>query len=110
VLDKSAASEDDLMSITLDAGAEDIVDQGDTWQVTTAPTDLNAVRAALDAAGIAVTSADLPMLPTTTVALDDGSSARQVLRVIEALEEEDDVQAVHANFDIPDAVLEEVSA
>ncbi|MGH9025830.1 MAG: YebC/PmpR family DNA-binding transcriptional regulator [Acidimicrobiia bacterium] len=110
VLEKSAASEDDLMTITLDAGAEDIVDQGDTWQVTTAPTDLHAVRGALGEAGLGVTSADLPMLATTTVALADESSAKQVLRVIEALEDLDDVQGVHSNFDIPDTVLESVSA
>jgi YebC/PmpR family DNA-binding regulatory protein len=110
VLEKAAASEDELMTVTLDAGAEDIVDQGDAWQVTTAPTDLNAVRAALEGAAIAVTSAELPMLATTTVGLADESSARQVLRVIEALEDEDDVQAVHSNFDIPDTVLEAVSA
>jgi YebC/PmpR family DNA-binding regulatory protein len=110
VLDKSAASEDDLMMITLDAGAEDIVDQGETWQITSAPTDLHAVRSALEGAGVGVTSAELPMLATTTVALSDETSAKQVLRVIEALEDEDDVQAVHSNFDIPDAVLESVSA
>ena len=110
VLDKAAATEDDLMTVTLDAGAEDIVDQGDTWQVTTPPTDLHAVRTALEGADITVTSADLTMLPTTTVELADESSARAVVRVIEALEEQDDVQAVHANFDIPDNVLEAVSA
>jgi YebC/PmpR family DNA-binding regulatory protein len=110
VLDKSAASEDDLMTLTLDAGAEDIIDQGDTWEITSAPTDLHAVRSALEGAGIGVTSAELPMLATTTVALGDEASAKQVLRVIEALEDEDDVQAVHANFDIPDTVLESVSA
>lgn len=110
VLDKSAASEDDLMTLTLDVGAEDIVDQGDTWEITSAPTDLHAVRSALEGAGIGVTSAELPMLATTTVALGDETSAKQVLRVIEALEDEDDVQAVHSNFDIPDTVLESVSA
>jgi len=110
VLDKAAATEDDLMTVTLDAGAEDIVDQGDTWQVTTPPTDLHAVRTALEGAGITVGSAELTMLPTTTVELADESSARAVVRVIEALEEQDDVQAVHANFDIPDNVLEAVSA
>ena len=107
VLDKAAASEDDLMLAALDAGAEDIEDQGDTWQVTTPPTDLHAVRDALEAAGIAVTSADT----------HDGRrpprwrsrrrrAPRTVLRVIDALEEHDDVQNVYANFDIPDDVLE----
>ena len=77
ILEKSAASEDDLMLAALEAGAEDIEDQGDTWQITTGPTDLHAVRTALDEAGIAVTSADLTMLPSQTVALGD-AVARQV--------------------------------
>jgi YebC/PmpR family DNA-binding regulatory protein len=110
ILEKAAATEDDLMLAALDAGAEDIEDQGDTWQITTAPTDLHAVRTALDEAGIAVTSADLTMLPSSTVALGDASSAKSVLRVIDALEEHDDVQNVYANFDIPDDVLQSVYA
>ena len=108
MLDKSAATEDDLMLAALEAGAEDIADQGDTWQITTAPTDLHAVRTALEEAGIAVTSGDLTMLPTTSVELDEASKAKSVLRVIDALEEHDDVQNVYANFDIPDDVLEAV--
>jgi YebC/PmpR family DNA-binding regulatory protein len=110
ILEKSVATEDDLMLAALDAGAEDIQDQGDTWQVTTAATDLHAVRTALDEAGIAVTSADLTMLPTITVALAEPSAAKSVLRVIDALEEHDDVQNVYANFDIPDDVLQVVYA
>jgi len=110
VLGKNTVSEDDLMLAALDAGAEDIADQGDTWQITTAPSDLHSVRSALDTAGIAVTSADLTMLATTTVALDEASKARSVLRVIDALEEHDDVQNVYANFDIPDDVLRAVYA
>jgi transcriptional/translational regulatory protein YebC/TACO1 len=98
------------MDVTLDAGAEDIDDQGDTWQVTTGPSELHAVRSALDAAGIAFTSADLTMLPSTTVALGDAAHAKSVLRVIDALEEHDDVQNVYANFDIPDDVLQAVYA
>jgi len=107
---KAAVSEDDLMLAALDAGAEDIEDQGDAWQVTTAPTDLHAVRTALDGGGITVTSADLTMLPSTTIALSDASSAKSVLRVIDALEEHDDVQNVYANFDIPDDVLQSAYA
>jgi YebC/PmpR family DNA-binding regulatory protein len=110
LLPKEAASEDELMLAALDAGAEDIEDLGDTWQVTTAPTDLHAVRTALAAAGITATSADLTMLPSTTIALSDASSAKSVLRVIDALEEHDDVQNVYANFDIPDDVLESAYA
>jgi transcriptional/translational regulatory protein YebC/TACO1 len=98
------------MLAALEAGAEDITDQGDSWQVTTPPTDLNAVRTALDEAGIAITSADLTMLPSQTVPLSDEQSAKQVLRLVDTLEEHDDVQAVHANFDIPDDVLQSVMA
>ena len=110
ILEKSAATEDDLMLAALDAGAEDITDQGDTWQVTSGPTALHAVRTAIEAAGITITSADLTMLPSQTVELRDEASARPVLRLIDALEEHDDVQAVFANFDIPDDVLQEVMA
>ena len=110
ILDKSAASEDDLMLAALDAGAEDIADLGTTWQVTTGATDLHSVRVALDAAGIAVASADQTMLPSTTVELNEASKAKSVLRVIDALEEHDDVQNVYANFDIPDDVLQAVYA
>jgi YebC/PmpR family DNA-binding regulatory protein len=110
MVDKAAADEDDLMLAALDAGAEDIDDQGDTWQVTTAPTSLHAVRSALDDAGIAVANTDLTMLATTSVPLTDEAGARAVLRVIDALEENDDVQNVYANFDIPDNVLQAVMA
>jgi YebC/PmpR family DNA-binding regulatory protein len=105
ILEKSAAGEDDLMLVALEAGAEDIEDQGDTWQITTPPTDLHAVRTALDDAGIAFTSADLTMLPQQSVPLEDATSAKQVLRVIDALEQHDDVQSVYANFDIPEEVM-----
>jgi YebC/PmpR family DNA-binding regulatory protein len=105
ILDKSVATDDELMLAALEAGAEDISDLGDTWQVTTAPTDLHAVRTALEEGGMAVTSVDLVMLPSSTVELDDASKAKSVLRVIDALEEHDDVQNVYANFDIPDDVL-----
>ncbi|MGZ6995287.1 MAG: YebC/PmpR family DNA-binding transcriptional regulator [Acidimicrobiia bacterium] len=110
LLDKSAVSEDDLMLAALEAGAEDIEDQGDTWQVTTAPGDLHAVRTAIEEAGIAVSSGDLTMLPSQVIALDDAGSAKSVLRVIDALEDHDDVQNVFANFDIPDDVLQAVLA
>jgi len=110
ILPKAAASEDDLLLLVLDAGAEDVEDQGDTWQVTAPASDLVAVRAALEEAGIEFTSADLTMLPQQSVPLEDASSAKQVLRVIDALEEHDDVQNVYANFDIPNDVMEAVMA
>ncbi len=106
---KSAAAEDDLMLAALDAGAEDIEDLGDTWQVKTPPSDLHTVRSALDAAGITVASADLTMVASTSIELADASSAKSVLRVIDALEDHDDVQNVYANFDVPESVLEAVA-
>jgi YebC/PmpR family DNA-binding regulatory protein len=108
-VDKSA-DEDELMLAAADAGADDINDNGDEWQVTTPPTELHAVRTAIEEAGFKVASADLTMIPTTVVALDQESQAKTVLRLMDALEEHDDVEAVYANFDIPDAVLEAVSA
>jgi YebC/PmpR family DNA-binding regulatory protein len=110
ILEHSAATEDDIMLAALDAGAEDIVDTGDTWVITTGATDLHTVKTALDEAGIASTSSDLTMLPTSTVPLDSESSARSVLRVVDALEDHDDVQNVYANFDIPDDILSTVIA
>jgi YebC/PmpR family DNA-binding regulatory protein len=101
--------EDELMLVALDAGAEDIADDGELWRVTCAPTDLHKVRTAIEAAGMAVDSADLSMVPQATIALDDAESARKVLRLIDALDEHDDVQNVHANFDIPDEILATVS-
>src|SRR5206468_563488 len=105
---KKAATEDDLMLIALDAGAEDIGDTGDTWQITTAPADFNAARSALEAADLPIESSDLTMVPTNTVPLSNETDARKVLRVIDLLEDHDDVQNVYANFDIPDSVLEMV--
>jgi YebC/PmpR family DNA-binding regulatory protein len=104
------ADEDDIMMAALDAGIEDLTDEGDTWRLTTAPTDLPAVRAALDEAGIGFESADTTMLPTTTVPLETAEAAKAVLRVLDALDESDDVQDVFANFDIPDDILQTVGA
>lgn len=110
VIDKAAASEDDLMLAALEAGAEDLSDQTDTWLVTTPPTDLHSVTESLTAAGIAFVSAELTMIPSTTVAISDAPAAKQVLRVVDALEEHDDVQNVYANFDMADDVLQAVMA
>ncbi|MDQ1402098.1 MAG: hypothetical protein QOG03_414 [Actinomycetota bacterium] len=105
-----AVSEDDLMLIALDAGAEDLEDQGDTWQLTSPPTELNALRTALDEAGIGVDSAELTMIASNAIPLESEGDARKVLRLIDALEDLDDVQNVYANFDIPDSILELVEA
>jgi YebC/PmpR family DNA-binding regulatory protein len=109
VVDRSV-DEDELTLAAADAGADDVQDLGESWHVTTPPTELHAVRTALEGAGIAVKSSDLTMIPTTTVALDAEAPAKSVLRLMDALEDHDDVEAVYANFDIPDSVLEAVSA
>ena len=110
VLVDKAADEDELTMAAADAGAEDVQDLGDSWQVTTPPTELHAVRTAIEDAGIKVKSSDLTMIPTTSVALEQEDKAKSVLRLMDALEDHDDVEAVYANFDIPDSVLEAVSA
>jgi YebC/PmpR family DNA-binding regulatory protein len=105
-----SVDEDEVMMAALDAGAEDITDEGDTWRVTCPPSDVTAVRAALEQAGVAVESADVTMIPQNTIALDTPEAARSVLRVIDALDELDDVQDVYANFDIPDDLLQKLEA
>jgi YebC/PmpR family DNA-binding regulatory protein len=111
IVDKtSGADEDELMMAALEAGAEDVADQGDTWDITTAPTDFIKVRDSLSEAGVAMASADLTMIATTAVPLSTEADARKVLRVLDALEDHDDVQNVYANFDIPDEIFQAVSA
>ena len=104
-----SVDEDELMMVTLDAGAEDLADEGDTWRVTTGPSDLPAVREALESADVPFDSADLTMLPSTLVELASAEDAKAVLRLIDLLDDHDDVQDVYANFDIPDDVLQAVS-
>lgn len=102
----SGVDEDHLMLVALEAGAEDVADQGDTWQLTTEPQDLHAVRTALEEAGIKLVSAELTMLPSSTIAIETESDARKVLKLIDALDDHDDVQNVYANFDVPDEILQ----
>jgi YebC/PmpR family DNA-binding regulatory protein len=103
-----SVDEDDLMVVAVDAGADDLVDEGDTWRVTAPPGELHRLRSALDEAEVPVDSADLTMLPSNTVPLESGEAAKRVLRLVDALDEHDDVQNVYANFDIPDDVLQAV--
>jgi YebC/PmpR family DNA-binding regulatory protein len=105
VLVPRTVEEDDLMLVALDHGAEDLVDEGDTWRITCEPSSTPDLRAAIEAAGLPVESADVTMLPNQTVPLDEQSAAKAVLRVIDALDDLDDVQDVYANFDIPDDLL-----
>ncbi|HET9078524.1 MAG TPA: YebC/PmpR family DNA-binding transcriptional regulator [Acidimicrobiales bacterium] len=110
ILVPKSVAEDDLMLVALDAGAEDISDSGEQWQVTTPPSDLPAVRSALDEAGMPVESAEVTLLSSTTVELQSESDAKKVLHLVDLLEDHDDVQNVYANFDIPDSILELVEA
>ena len=105
ILPKSI-EEDALMDVVLEAGAEDLVDDGDTWRVVCEPSSLSDVRSALEAASITFDSADVTMQPTTTVPLETAEDAKKVLRIIDALDDLDDVQGVYANFDIPDSLLQ----
>ncbi|MCU1351126.1 MAG: putative transcriptional regulatory protein [Acidimicrobiales bacterium] len=107
VVDRSA-DEDDLMLAAADAGADDLADEGEGWRVTTGPTDLHAVRTAIEEAGMSVESSDLTMVAQNLVPLDDKGTAKRVLDLVDALDDHDDVQAVHGNFDIPDEVLEQL--
>jgi YebC/PmpR family DNA-binding regulatory protein len=110
LIEGSAVDEDELVLVAADAGAEDVALDGSTLQVTTAPEDLAAVRAALDAAGIAHESAELTMVPKTSVRVENEAAVRKLVRLIDALEDNDDVQGVYANFDIPEQVLETVAS
>ncbi len=100
-----AVDEEKIMEIAADAGAEDLSDEGDQFVLTSAPGDLHAVAGALEAAGITPESAEVAMVPSTTVPVTDEAEARRVLRLLEALDDDDDVQNVWSNFDIPDEVL-----
>jgi YebC/PmpR family DNA-binding regulatory protein len=104
VVDASRYSEEDLLR-AIDAGAEDVSLDGDVWEIVTAPTDLAAVREVLAAGGVELESAELVMRPKARTPVQEGEVGR-LMRLIEALEEQDDVQAVHANFDVDAELLE----
>jgi YebC/PmpR family DNA-binding regulatory protein len=107
-IEKDAApDEEKLLEIVLEAGAEDLNDAESSWEITIDPSSFRAVRDAIEAAGIPMLSAELTMLPQTTVPVE-GGQAKQVLALLEALEELDDVQNVYANFDIPESVMAEL--
>ncbi len=109
ILIPGSIDEDQVMMAALEAGAEDIVGEGDTWRVTTEPTETNAVREALEDSGIEVSSTDLTYLPQNLVELSSSGEAAQVMAVMDALDDHDDVQGVYANFDVSDEVLAELT-
>jgi YebC/PmpR family DNA-binding regulatory protein len=109
IVEKTKIDEDSLMSVALEAGAEDLKnDPGeDSYEIITTPEDMNKVKASLEAAGISPSFAEITMLPKSYVALD-GKSAEVMIRLVDALEEHEDVQNVYTNFDIPEEVMVKV--
>jgi len=105
VVPKTAVKEDDLMGIVLDAGAEDLRDDGDNWEVLSEPSAFEAVLEAVKKAGIEVVSSSVSMIPQNYIKLT-GAQATQMVRLVEALEEHDDVQHVYANFDIDESEIQ----
>jgi len=108
VVPKTAAKEDDLMNIILEAGGEDLKDDGDNWEIITEPSAYEGVLEAVKKAGITPASSSVTMIPQNYIKLE-GAQAATMIRLIEAFEDHDDVQNVHANFDIDQKVLEEVA-
>ncbi len=102
----ASVDEEQLMTVALDAGAEDITDEGEWRRVITNPSELNTVRDALAGADVPFDSADLTMVASSTVPVTDPSAAKSVLRLLELLDDLDDVQDVHSNFDIEDDLIE----
>ena len=105
----AGTDEDELTLVAAEGGADDVALDGSSYQVLTAPENLSAVREAIESAGFTIDSAELTMLPKTTVEVADEGDAKKVLRLMDQLEDNDDVQDVYANFDIPEQVLEAVA-
>ena len=106
VIFSDSIDEEAVMEATLEVGAEDLIKEGASWRLTCSPSDLPVLRQALDEAEIAFENADVTMLATSTVEVNDSQEAKAVLKLVDLLDEDDDVQDVYANFDIPDEVLE----
>ena len=104
------ANEDAVMEAALEAGADDVTRDGDSWRVTTEPSVVFDVKSALEAAGLSVASAESTMVSSNLVPVDDVDDARKVLRIMDALEDNDDVQDVYSNFDMSDEVMTAASA
>ncbi|CAN5286053.1 MAG: YebC/PmpR family DNA-binding transcriptional regulator [Euzebyales bacterium] len=109
IVPAAQVAEDDLLVAGLEAGISDVAVEGEVYTVICEPVDLAAVRRAIEGAGITVTSGETTMLPSVTVPVADEAGAKAVLRLVDALEDCDDVQEVYANFDIPDQLLEAVA-
>ncbi len=104
-VEKEGVDEDEVLEVALEAGAEDMVTQADTYEITTSVKDFGKVRKALEEAGFKISQAQITRIPKNTVRVE-GRDAERVIKLMEALEDLDDVQQVYANFDIPEEVLE----
>ena len=109
LIDKDSIGEEELMDKALEAGAEDVVEEDNVYQVVTTPDDFEAVREALETDGIKFIEASVSMIPQNVVEITEEKPARQILRLLESLEEHEDVQNVFSNFDISDEIMEAVS-
>jgi len=109
LVEGDGVDEDELMLAAAEGGADDIEADGSSFQITAAPESVTAVREAVEAAGFRIESAGLTMAPKTTIEVAEENTAKKILRLMDALEENDDVQDVYANFDIPERVLETVA-
>ncbi|MEN8198986.1 MAG: YebC/PmpR family DNA-binding transcriptional regulator [Thermodesulfobacteriota bacterium] len=109
LVDKENTSEEELMDLALEAGADDVVEEEDHFQVVTAPEDFDAVREELEKGGVSFVEASLTMVPQTTVEVTEEKPAKALLKLMENLEGHEDVQNVHANFDVDDKLIEELA-
>ena len=109
VVDAEGVDEEELIDLALEAGAEDVVDEEDSFRILTAPEDFNDVVDALEKAGVRMAEASITMVPQNTVEVAEEKPARNLLTLLDNLEDHDDVQKVHANFDIPDEIIEALS-
>jgi len=109
LVEKKVIDEEKLLEIALEAGAEDVVEEDEFFQVLTAPDDFGVVREALEGKGISFIEASLTMIPKNVVDVTDEKTAKSLMKLIDTLEDNDDVQNVHANFDIPDEIMENIS-
>ncbi len=109
IVDADRYGEEDLLA-AIDAGADDVAADGDLLKVTTEPSSLTAVRGALEQSGVEIESAELAMEPSSIIEVEGEADARALIKLMEALDDHDDVEAVHANFDIPESLLEQAAA
>lgn len=109
VFNKEDLSEEEIMEVALEAGAEDVRDQEDQYEVITSPEDFEAVKSAFDEKKMTYETAEITMIPQTTIRIEDEKQAQQLLRLMDGLDDCDEVQNAYANFDIPDEILNEVA-